>query len=309
MRETYSTLQTACQDYTRDTDSTTLTFLKNEINRSQRFIFAELAEFITTKTQTASTVASQQYYHYPPDLNSIETVTITIGAVTYTLDVIDSQEKWNEFNAVTYAPSSIPRFYFPRRDDFGIWPIPTDAHTITFTYTYKLRDLINDDYTTGTITATQNSQTITGSGTTFTAGMVNRWFKATTDGYWYRIATFSSTTSIALESVFEGSTVSGGTYTIGESPEIPSELHILIPYHVAALYYGGYRKDSSMAIYWNNMFWTGDPQNNSRDIQRAVGGLLGAKKRYASRSNSRIIKRKKSINYFRDQVWATTLSS
>lgn len=308
MRETYSTLQTACQDYTRDTSSAALTFFKNELNRAQRFVYAELAKYISVRSQTASTVASQQYYHYPPDINNIESVSITIGSATYVLDVVDSQDKWNKLNAVQYTPSTIPRFFFPRRDDVGIWPIPGDVYTLTMNYTYRLKDLSNDDYSTGTISTTQDSQVVTGSGTTFTSSMVGRWFKATTDGYFYRLNTFNSTTSISLESVFEGSSVSGGAYTIGESPEIPPELHMLIPYHAVAMYYSGFRKDVSMSTYWNNMFWTGDPQNNSRDIERAVGGLLGAKKRYSKRSNSGLVRRTKEIDYFRDQLWATTLS-
>ena len=308
MRETYSSLQTACQDYTRDTSSAALTFFKSEINRSLRFIFTRMAEYVSQKTQTTTTVANQQYYHYPPDINDIESVSITIGAVTYTLQVVDSQANWNKYNAVNFTGTSIPQFFFPRRDDFGVWPIPTDAYTMTMDYTYRLRDLINDDYSTGTVSTTQDSQTITGSGTTFTSSMVGRWFKSTTDGYFYRIRTFNSSTSLTLESVFEGASVTNGAYVIGESPEIPPELHVLIAYHAVAMYYSGFRKDSSMSIYWNNMFWTGDPQNNSRDMQRAMGGLLGAIKRYAKRSNSPIIRRNKKFNYFKDRLWAITLS-
>ena len=133
-----------------------------------------MAEYVSQKTQTTTTVANQQYYHYPPDINDIESVSITIGAVTYTLQVVDSQANWNKYNAVNFTGTSIPQFFFPRRDDFGVWPIPTDAYTMTMDYTYRLRDLINDDYSTGTVSTTQDSQTITGSGTTFTSSMVRR---------------------------------------------------------------------------------------------------------------------------------------
>ncbi len=69
-------------------------------------------------------------------------------------------------------------------------------------------------YTTGTVTATNGSATITGSGTTFTSAMVGRKIKVGSDNAYYRIKTFTSATSIDLEANYQGTTASAQTYTI-----------------------------------------------------------------------------------------------
>lgn len=69
-------------------------------------------------------------------------------------------------------------------------------------------------YNTGTITATNGSAVITGSGTTFTSAMVGRKLIVGGDSTAYRVKTFTSATSITLESVYQGTTVSGSTYGI-----------------------------------------------------------------------------------------------
>ena len=78
------------------------------------------------------------------------------------------------------------------------------------------------NYITGTVTVDVTTGVVTGSGTTFTSGMVGKPFKATGHTKWYRVKTFSSTTSITIEndsddetSAYDGGAISGGSsYTI-----------------------------------------------------------------------------------------------
>lgn len=78
------------------------------------------------------------------------------------------------------------------------------------------------DYTTGTITVDVTTGVVTGSGTTFTSSMVARGFKATGHTKWYRVKSFSNTTSLVIEddlddidSAYTGGAIAGGaTYTI-----------------------------------------------------------------------------------------------
>jgi hypothetical protein len=77
------------------------------------------------------------------------------------------------------------------------------------------------DYTTGTVTITTVTGAVVGSGTTFTAGMVGKPFKATGHTAWYRVATFTDTTHITIEddsddttSSYSGGAISGTAYTI-----------------------------------------------------------------------------------------------
>lgn len=263
--------------------------------------------------QTATAVASQQYYHNPPGFVNIEDVYVTTSSsstVKYVLRAVDSQKDWDELNAIQFTGSAIPQYFFQRRDDFGIWPTPQDSTgTIYVNYTYRDRNLSNADYTTGTVTVTNDSQTVTGSGTTFTAQMIGRWFQLTgQDGYWYRISNQSSTTAITLESAFQGTSGNTLNYRIAETPEIPEDGHELLVYGVTADILMGLKQDIAKGNGWNNMFWTGDFGNNSRDASNIRGGLIGLKKRYSSRSNSAIIRRGISRRRSQSKIWAQSIS-
>ena len=70
-------------------------------------------------------------------------------------------------------------------------------------------------YETGTVTVTQDSKTITGSGSTWTKDMEGSFFQITS-GEFYEIRTFTSTTSMELTIPYQGSTASAQTYKIGK---------------------------------------------------------------------------------------------
>lgn len=269
---------------------------------------AELSLYQTQGQATASTVASQQYYHNPVGFGQIETGTVTVGSIAYPLRPIDSQLTWDQMNQTLISTSAIPQFFFQRRDDWGIWPIPQAVYTITLNYTLRDRNLVTADYTTGTVTVTNNSQTLTGSGTTFTTAMIGRWFATDNDRYWYRISGYTSATVLTLETSFEGTTGASQTYRIGESPEIPEEGHELLSTGPTADWYAGPRGDITKATWWNNVFWTGDGNNNDRTSRDIKGGLIGLKRRYDTRSNSGIVRRKPYRGNVNDKLFATVIS-
>ena len=69
-------------------------------------------------------------------------------------------------------------------------------------------------YSTGTVTATLGSTTVTGSGTTWTSAMVGRKFRVDGDLDFYTVSAFTSTTSITLADAYVNATVSGSAYEI-----------------------------------------------------------------------------------------------
>lgn len=69
-------------------------------------------------------------------------------------------------------------------------------------------------YETGTVDATNNSATVTGTGTTFTAAMVGRKIRIDGQTGYYKILTFVSATEITLEAPYAGDTVTGKTFSI-----------------------------------------------------------------------------------------------
>lgn len=317
MRQTYTQLQTTTKDYISQgsgsfTSSTVASFIQEHLNKKYQNILSYLDSWIVQDLpQTASTVADQQGYHYPPNTYPpIEAATLEIGSVDYPLTVVHSQFEWDRLNQISFSGSTIPQYIFPKRDHFELWPIPAAAgDTITLISNMQDRLMSVEDYTTGTVTVTNNDATVTHSATGFTAAMVGRWFKTDNDNTWYRIDTYTDTSNIELETVFEGTTGAAQTFIIGESPEIPPELHELLPHGVASDFYAGPRKDFQAAQAHNNYFWTGDYNNSSRDASNAVGGVLKAKVKYSRRSNSQIINRGVPQVNGLNERWSSTLSS
>lgn len=303
MRHTFSQLITASKDYCTDDNtsstnslSSTDTFIKREINNTVSNLLTTFKDFKTLALpKTMSTVADQIYYHYPPGMNTIESATMTVSGTTWPLEVIHSQETWNVYQMNSVTSSTVPLFIFPRQYDFGIYPTPSDAFTVTLTGHYLPTNMTASDHTAGTIAIAQNAVAVTGTDTAFTSSMINRWLVPTgssgqPNGSWYRISAYSSATAITLESYFEETSISGSTYLIGESPELPEELHPFIPYRVAGIYYLVRRKDPVKSQYFMNMYYTGDPANPRRDAS-VVGGVTGIIQEYKNKgsNNSQIV--------------------
>lgn len=93
-------------------------------------------------------------------------------------------------------------------------------------YIQKYRGSTNSNYTTGTISVTNGSATVTGSGTswsTSTNAEAGEYIKLP-DGKWYKITAIASNTSITVEVSYQGSTASGQTYVISPWGEVQGKL-------------------------------------------------------------------------------------
>jgi hypothetical protein len=121
-------------------------------------------------------------------------------------------------------------------------PPPLTAKVYPYEYVKKITPMT--EYSTGTVTATNASTTITGSGTTWTSGMVGQYFRVDSNGLgdsskWYRIAAYVSGTQLTLETAYEEATESALEYHISSSPTaFPSEFHEFILYEGLTLVMG-----------------------------------------------------------------------
>lgn len=87
---------------------------------------------------------------------------------------------------------------------------------------------VGTDETTGTVTVDVTTGLVTGDGTTFTAAMVGKGFKADGHTTWYRVKTFTNTTSIVIEddlddvdSAYTGGAIAAtATYTVEAATKI-----------------------------------------------------------------------------------------
>lgn len=296
-------------------DTTLLADFQYNLGLRYQMIFGTISSYINQDELTASTVASQQNYDYPAGTVSVDSCTITIGGRKYTLTPIYDNYTWNMLNALQIQPTAIPQFIFPKKDSFGIWPIPTDTYTITFQRFFRDRNLLVDDYSTGTIALSAGSATVTGTSTVFTPAMVGRWLTVTDtsvpgQGYWYRIGTFTNGTSISLDTTWASSSASGASYRIGESPEIPEEGHAILAAGTASDFYSGLRNDVENATRFDNMFWTGQFNNSSRDTsdKNIVAGLIGMLRKYKDRERDNIILRNPQIISPAYKIWSSSIS-
>ena len=80
-------------------------------------------------------------------------------------------------------------------------------------------------YSTGTITMTNGSAVVTGSGTTFTSAMVGR--QLLVGGFVFTIASYSGATSITVDTTWRRDTTAGATYQILQAYITPAETDFL----------------------------------------------------------------------------------
>ena len=227
---TFQNLYEEAQTQAEDTSADSLVLIKRAINQGAKQFGAILNREWRNTQKTFNLVADQQFYQTPEDCIRVKSVTGIIAGIQYVLTEIPDEDTWNRLND-TGSSSSQPSHYFIRgNDEFGIYPTPAENVTNggRLNYERRMRDMSAADYTTGTVTTTLNSATLTGSGTTFTAAMVGRSFKVADpngDGMWYKIAAYVDATTLTLENTYAGATAASLTYSIGELPDIPEEFH------------------------------------------------------------------------------------
>jgi len=281
------------------TDATLLADFQYNLGQRYQTCFAILASYINQDTKPDTTVIDKQYYNYPVGTQSVDDVTITIGDRVVPLTTIYDTHTWSMINSLPFQPTGEPQFIFPRRDDYGIWPIPSGVYDINFSRFFRDRNLLVADYTTGTVTMTNGSKVVTGTDTIFTAAMVGRWLSVTNtatpgQGYFYRIGSYTSPTEIGLERTWSAATTSTAVvYKICETPELPEELHASLPFGTVADYYSGLRNDVENSKRFDNMFWTGSMSQISRklDDKNITGGLIGTYQRYKDRDRDVLVHR------------------
>lgn len=208
----------------------------------QKYYFNETSYTITT-------VSGQQAYKFPFNYSILKDLTITVGQLKWTPNVILTRQQWDEVNFLPYS-SDIPQYIFIYNNQVEIFPIPsTTGNTITFNYKFRVPDLSLNDYSTGTLSFTNNSTTVTGSGTAWlttylpAAGSVlamNLWVRVPIpkgDNNWYQILSIESDTSMTLAQPYQGGSTSGASYTIGQMPIILEDFQDLLVYRPLTIYF------------------------------------------------------------------------
>ena len=238
-------------------DTNSATNIQQDINQALRLFKNAARRYWTRKQIQANLVVSQQDYQLPADFVRTTEVTITANGIVYPLVEVPSEHTWNELNVIPAVTIYIPtKFFVKGFNVISIWPAPstTGVGTLNVSYEPRLPDYSLADVT-GTATVTNGSTTILDSATSFAQSMINAWFSITdgSDGNWYQVGAYDSTSSIELANFYQGVSGGGRNYIIGACPDIPED------YHMALVYFAAYqfflkRKDTGTASNYLAMF-------------------------------------------------------
>ncbi len=256
MALSWQSLYTIYQQQTGDSSTANTTIGKARINDTHKTLMAMHDWFFAEKTANFTTTANIYKYDLPYDYMRMNAVTVQISSRFYSLQEVASHDEWQKVQMFrsTYT-NNIPELYHITGDQMEMYPIPSangDANNGTYYYVNRVVDMQYDDYATATVTLTNGSTVVTGSGTTFTAAMVGEWIQGP-DKRWYKLATFTSTTIMGLAKAFQGTTGSALSYTIAELPQIPEDYHSLLWYQPVAIYWM-MKKETQQAAYYQALY-------------------------------------------------------
>lgn len=240
-RNLYSTL-------TNDTSTANLTLGDTLLEQSTREILAMQPWPFLEQDFTITTVASQQDYDLVPTIDKVLSVSVLTSTFRTVPKLAPTLEEWDRINSTTATTSNYPEWYFVYNNQISFYPIPSDSSsTITVHARLKPVSLNKADYTTGTVSVVSNlGTTVTGSGTSWTDGMVGSYIQITADnaankgdGFWYQITAVGSTTSLTISRAYQGTAITAGAaaYTIGQISLLPEAYDILPVYKSCQQYF------------------------------------------------------------------------
>lgn len=228
MIQTFQQIWSEIQSGTQNTSASELILIKRDANVATQRFKSVMSRPWSRIAKKANVVANQQDYQLPRSVLRPSGVDYLYGDVYTPLIEIGSEQNWNALNALASSGVGTPRFYFPKgKDVISVYPVPGTAVTegLKVYYEPKQPRMISNDFTTGTVTVTNGSTTITHSAAGFTQDMVGRYFYVTdgSDGNDYQIVSYTDTSNLVIENYYEGTSGAGKEFVIGVVPDIPDE--------------------------------------------------------------------------------------
>lgn len=240
--------------------------------------------FLNKTDSTLTTTASTQFYRLPYDLAQVLTVTVAIGSFVYQPREAPSREFWQALNKTTYT-STYPEYYYVYDGQIGLWPTPSSTgNTVTIYYKRTVKDLSIGDYSTGSVVSVSNGGTaVVGSGTSWTAKMAGRYIRITDsdtantgDGFWYEIASVSSSTALTLVRPYGGTSISAGTaaYVIGQASLIPEDYQDLPVHKAVQVYFTSIQPEPARAKVYSDLYNQGYSEMVSQEAAPTISPVI-----------------------------------
>lgn len=223
---TWTDQQTIAKQIAGLTDAMSLLKFKRDMNIGASKFLAALGREYNRHSRFTDLVSGQQYYQLPEDGQKLKELIVSTGSYRPPMEQIPDEFAWNMMNMLSITDQ--PSHYWVRgNNEFGLYPTPANSVTagIEMVFSPKHVQFTQDDFTTGTIAIAENGTTLTHSATGFTAKLVGQWFQNTdgSDENWYKIASFTSTSVLELENVYQGETVTAASFRIGQVMDLPEE--------------------------------------------------------------------------------------
>lgn len=276
---TFQNLYDLYTTITKDSDAANVTQGKLLINNTQKQVCSMGDWTFLDDEWYNSSVTSQESYRLPHNYGRLISLYVLNGSTKYVPIEVPSIEEFDKLSA-TASNSSYPQYFTIFGDYIKFYPTAADTNwEIHLKYKKVAKEMTAADYSTGTVSVTQNTVALTGSGTTFSTAMVGRIIKLS-DGLWYPIAAYGSATTLTLAKTYEGTTISGGTYTIGDCPLVPDGFQEMLLYP-ALEHYFMIKGEEQRSIFYKNLF---------------DASLRMLQTRYLSKTTSQVIKRRGGFN-------------
>ncbi len=223
---TWTDQQAMAQQLAGLTDSASLLKFKRDMNIGASKFLASLGREYNRHARYTDLVAGQQFYQLPEDAQKLKELTVSTGSYRPPMEQIADEFQWNMLNMLSIT--GMPSHYWIRgNNEFGLYPTPANnvSGGIQMVFSPKHVEMTQNDFTTGTITITQGSTTLTHSATGFTAKLVGQWFQNTdgTDENWYQVASLTSSSVLVLGNDYQGLSAAGSSFRIGQVMELPEE--------------------------------------------------------------------------------------
>lgn len=250
---TLTDLLTEYTDNTKDDSTTNVARGTRRMNRALELIVGNGDYPWLTRTTTFTTTATTKSYVLPVSVRKITSVKVTIDNVDYIADEVADPDLFDRIDSLgTSVTSDTLAYYNIQNGYIRIYPTSaTSSNVVTITYKARAIEMVFTDYVTGTVTATNGSTTVTGSGTSWSVSNMKPggYFKVTNDNYAYEILSIDSTTQITLVKPYIGVTGGSKAYKIGDSSVIPEEYQDILWQKACADYFIKVQDETTAAIY------------------------------------------------------------
>lgn len=269
---------------TKDSTSTNSTNGKLWINDVKNKILSMADWPFLEDEWYADSVASQESYRMAHSYRRLLNVWYINSDNKYMPKEIMSNREWTEKSALS-TTSDYPDFFHIFADYIHFYPkFSTAGIDIHMRFIKSEKEFSNwTNYTTGTLSVTQNTSAVTGSGTSWTSSMIGR--SILLDGLWYEISNVGSTTSITLAKTFEGATITAGTYTIGEVTSIPDGFQDMLWQRPASIYFMQ-KGEEERANFYLSLYKDGLIDLKSRFLTKTSDQVFNSRNSVRSNPNS-----------------------